>query len=220
MTQTTEVLLPSSAEEAVLLFGDGSGVTVIAGGTVVVPQLTYRRLVPAKALLLARAGLDTLDVDGTTVTVGAGLPIERLASLAGDVKALAQCALNVADFEIRRQGTVGGNVCAGAGADAPRGDLQGPFLALDATAHSVGGDGESSEPFEEFLGHRDGRLLLGAAVREACRVGVRRDRLPAHARVHRARRDRRSQRRRGDPPGRDRARRPRAPPSISGSRSR
>ena len=160
MTQAIDVLFPSSAEEAISLFGDGSGVTVIGGGTIVVPELTYGKVAPVKALMLARAGLDTLDVDGATVTVGAGLPIDRLASLADDVKALAQCALNVADYEVRRQGTVGGNLCTTAGADAPRGDLQGAFLALDATARSVGGDGETSEPLEAFLAHREGRLLL------------------------------------------------------------
>ena len=160
MTQATEVLFPTSADEAVAQFGDGSGVTVIGGGTIVMPEITYGRLAPAKALLLARAGLDTLAVDGTTVTVGAALPIGRLAELADDVTALARCARGVADYEIRRQGTVGGNLCAGEGHDAPRGDLQGPFLALDAEARSVGAGGARTEPLEDFLAHRGGRLLL------------------------------------------------------------
>lgn len=160
MTQATEVLFPTSADEAVAQFGDGSGVTVVGGGTIVMPEITYGRLAPTKALVLSGAGLDTLDVAGTTVTLGAGLPVERLAGLAQDVKALAQCALNVADYEIRLQATVGGNLCAGEGRDAPRGDLQGPLLALDARARSVGADGESTEPLEEFLGRRAGRLLL------------------------------------------------------------
>jgi carbon-monoxide dehydrogenase medium subunit len=160
MTQTTEVLFPTSAEEAVALFGDGSAVTVIGGGTVVLPELTYGRRAPSRALLLARAGLDTLEADDATVTVGAGLTVDRLASLAADVKALAECALNVADYEIRRQATVGGNLCVERGSDAPRGDLQGPFLALDATARSAGSGGETTEPLEEFLSHREGRLLL------------------------------------------------------------
>jgi len=160
MTQAIDVVFPSSADEAVSLFGDGAGVTVIAGGTIVLPELTYGKVAPSKALMLARAGLDTLDVDATTITLGAGLPLDRLASLAGEVAALAQCALNVADYEVRRQGTLGGNLCARAGIDAPRGDLQGPLLALDATARSVGRDGETSEPLEAFLAHRGGRLLL------------------------------------------------------------
>ena len=160
MTQATEVFSPTSADEAVARFGDGSGVTVIGGGTIVVPDITYGRLSPTKALLLGRAGLDTLSTDDATVTVGAGLPVQRLSELAQEVEALAQCALNVADFEVRRQGTVGGNLCTRTGDDAPRGDLQGPFLALEATARSVGAGGETSEPLEDFLSHREGRLLL------------------------------------------------------------
>ena len=50
---------------------------------------------------------------------------------------LGPCAANVADLEIRSQGTVGGNLCAGEGHEAPRGDLQGAFLALGATARSA-----------------------------------------------------------------------------------
>jgi CO/xanthine dehydrogenase FAD-binding subunit len=61
---------------------------------------------------------------------------------------------------VRRQATVGGNVCAGEGHDAPRGDLQGPLLALEAQARSVGSGGEVTEPLEDFLGHRGERLLL------------------------------------------------------------
>jgi carbon-monoxide dehydrogenase medium subunit len=160
MTQATEVSFPTSAEDAIAEFGGGGDVTVLGGGTIVVPELTYGRLSPSKVVSLARAGLDTLTVDGTTVTVGAALPIARLAELANDVEALARCALNVADYEIRRQATVGGNVCAGRGHDAPRGDLQGPLLALDARARSTGPDGEKTEPLAEFLAGRSGRLLL------------------------------------------------------------
>ena len=160
MTHTTEVLFPTSAEEAISQFGDGADVTVIGGGTIVVPEITYGRSQPVRALVLSRAGLDTLDAGATTVTLGAALSVARLTELADDVTALAQCALNIADYEVRRQATVGGNLCAGAGADAPRGDLQGPLLALEASARSVGSDGEVTEPLEDFLAHRAGRLLL------------------------------------------------------------
>ena len=64
MTKATEVISPTSADEAASLFGDGSGVTVIAGGTIVVPDITYGRVAPRKALLLGGAGLDTLEAAG------------------------------------------------------------------------------------------------------------------------------------------------------------
>ena len=53
MTQATEVLIPTSPDDAAAAFGDGAGVTVIGGGTIVVPEITHGRLRPAKALLLA-----------------------------------------------------------------------------------------------------------------------------------------------------------------------
>ena len=64
MAAAPEVLLPSSADEAVAAFGDGADVTVVAGGTIVMPELTSGRLKPAKALLLHRAGLAGVARDG------------------------------------------------------------------------------------------------------------------------------------------------------------
>jgi len=149
----SDVLVPSSPAEAVELYGDGAATTVIGGGTVVVPDLTYGRLAPERVLLLSRAGLDGVSVDGETVTLGATTPISVLLSFAEDVIALAACARNVADYEIRGQATVGGNLCSS-------GDLQGCLLALDAQARSAGSDGERTEPLEDFLGNRSDRLLL------------------------------------------------------------
>ena len=54
----TEVLSPASEDEAIAAFGDGAGVTVLAGGTIVVPEITYGYLKPERVLMLAGAGLD------------------------------------------------------------------------------------------------------------------------------------------------------------------
>jgi aerobic carbon-monoxide dehydrogenase medium subunit len=155
-----EVLVPSSPAEAVSLFGDGDGTTVIGGGTIVVPEITLGRRSPGRVLLLSNAGLDGIRSDGTTITIGATTSIDALLDLADRVPGLAACARNVADLEIRGQGTVAGNLCAGQGPDAPRGDLQGAFLALDAQVRSAGADGERTEPIEDFLPQRQERLLL------------------------------------------------------------
>ena len=155
-----DVLVPSSPADAVSLFGDGAATTVIGGGTVVVPELTYGCLSPDRVLLLSHAGLDGITVDGDTITIGATTPISALLGLAEEAQALAACARNLADYEIRGQGTVGGNLCVGQGPEAPRGDLQGALLALDAHVRSAGSGGERTEPIEEFLPHRQGRLIL------------------------------------------------------------
>src|SRR6476646_11629687 len=114
----TDVLLPSSAEEAVCAYGDGAGVTVVAGGTIVMAEIGAGRLKPSRTLLLARAGLAGVSREGGKVTIGATAPLEALVDLPAPV---GPCAANVGDIEIRTQATLGGNLCAGEGLGAPRG---------------------------------------------------------------------------------------------------
>ena len=168
MSPATEVLIPTSPGDAATAFGDGAGVTVIGGGTIVLPEITSGHRKPAKALLLVRAGLAGVTREGTTVTIGAATPVQALVDLPAP---LGPCARNIADVEIRSQGTVGGNVCAGHGADAPRGDLQGALLALGAIARSTGAGGERSEPLADFLAAREGRLLLEVSFEEPAAGG-------------------------------------------------
>lgn len=156
----TEALRPGSEEEAIAAFGDGSDVVVVGGGTIVVPDLTYRKLEPKRALMLGSAGLSGVSTDGGRVTIGATTPVQELVGMPAP---LGPCAANVADLEIRSQGTVGGNLCAGEGYEAPRGDLQGAFLALGATARSAANGEITEEPLEEFLPRRHGRLLLSVS---------------------------------------------------------
>src|SRR5206468_3053582 len=46
--EALDVVIPTSHEEAAKVFGDGKGVTIIGGGTIVVPDITYGRLRPGK----------------------------------------------------------------------------------------------------------------------------------------------------------------------------
>jgi CO/xanthine dehydrogenase FAD-binding subunit len=157
-SEAVDVLLPTSAAEAVKAFGDGVGVTVVGGGTIVVPDITYGRLRPDKVLMLARSGLDQVTQNSSTVTIGATAPVSALEQLD---EPLASAARHLADPEIRGQATVGGNLCAIQSDEAPRGDLQAPFIVLGARVRSTGKGGERVEPVEEFLsGGNDGRLVL------------------------------------------------------------
>jgi aerobic carbon-monoxide dehydrogenase medium subunit len=156
---TADVLFPTSAAEAASLYGDGDGITVFGGGTILLPEIAAGRVRPERALMLHHAGLDTLRVDGDRVVIGAMLPIAKL--LDAPDAALARVAPRLADREVRQSATVGGNLSAAGAADSQRGDLGAPLIALGARVRSTGTGGERVEPVEEFLtGERDRRLVL------------------------------------------------------------
>ena len=71
-----EVVIPTSAEEAVDAFGDGSGVTLVGGGTIVLADMNYGRIAPSRVVLLGRAGLAGIARDRSQVTIGAGTSVQ------------------------------------------------------------------------------------------------------------------------------------------------
>jgi carbon-monoxide dehydrogenase medium subunit len=167
MTHSTNVLVPQSPEEAVASFGDGGDITVVAGGTIVMPELSSGRLRPERALVLARAGLDGISRENGTVRIGATTPV--LALVGATPEPLSTFAAYVGDYEIRGQATIGGNLCAPPGPESPRGDLQAPLLALGARVRSAGAGGERTEPVDDFLAGGEGRLVLEIEVDEPSR---------------------------------------------------
>ncbi len=155
----TEALIPTSPEEAAKLFGEGQGLTVFGGGTILLPEIATGRLRDARVLLLHRSGLDALDTGGDVIRIGAMTTLAAI--VAGTDDLLTRFAEHVADGEVRRTATIGGNLCATPGIGAQRGDLGAPLIALGARVHSVGEGGERTEPVEDFLANgRTGRLVL------------------------------------------------------------
>jgi CO/xanthine dehydrogenase FAD-binding subunit len=142
------VIAPTSRAEAVDAFGDGSGVTVLGGGTILMPELNYGRLRPDRVLMLQDAGLSGIARNGSSLTIGAMTTVAELEELP---EPLGTAARNVADHEIRGQATLGGNLCAPAGGTTPRGDLQAALIALGAQVKTAGKGGERMEPIEDFV---------------------------------------------------------------------
>jgi carbon-monoxide dehydrogenase medium subunit len=178
--ETAQVVVPTSREEAIEAFGDGSDVTVMGGGTILMPELNYGRLRPDRVLLLQHAGISGIQRNGSSMTIGA---MTTVAELEQAPEPLGTAAREVADGEIRAQATLGGNLCAGSGTEAPRGDLQAALIALGASVRSAGKDGERTEPVEDFLAAGpDGRLVLEVELHEPVRAGYASVRRPhAHA---------------------------------------
>ena len=164
-----QVIAPTSRAEAVDAFGDGSGVTVLGGGTILMPELNYGRLRPDRVLMLQDAGLSGIARNGSSLTIGAMTTVAELEELP---EPLGTAARNVADHEIRGQATLGGNLCAPAGGTTPRGDLQAALIALGAQVKTAGKGGERMEPIEDFVkAGPDGRLLLEVEFDEPQRSG-------------------------------------------------
>src|SRR5581483_339724 len=94
-----------------------------------------------------------------------------LEALADCPEPVATAAGRVADVEIRRQATLGGNLCAPPGAESPRGDLQTALLALGARVRSAGDGGERTEDVDAFLAAGpEGRLVLEVELEGASRA--------------------------------------------------
>ena len=136
-----------SEAEAIAAFGDGAGITVIGGGTIVTPLLTHGAIWPERVLMLQAAGLDDI-LGRDPLEVGGAVTLAALAEVAPEPLA---AAARIPDYEIRGQATVGGNVTVG-------GDLQPALIVLGARVRSAGAGGERLEPIEDFIAAPWGRL--------------------------------------------------------------
>ena len=172
-----EVIVAASREEAVEAFGDGAGVTVVAGGTIVMPEITHGRLRPGRALLIGRAGLGGIGREDGRTTIGA-------ATTLADARGRARAARHVRAPRGRPRDPRPGDarrqpVRAARRRDARAATCRRALLALDAQVRSTGAGGERTEPVEDFLaGGPAGRLVLDVSFadpeRRRRRASVRR----------------------------------------------
>ena len=173
--------MPASADEAVAAFGDGDGVTVVGGGTIVMPELTPaacgRRGAPARARRARRHRArgrhgDDRRHDARLRARGRRRAARDRGRATSPTSRSARRRPSAATSARRR-------------ADAPRGDLQAPLLALGARVRSAGAGGERTEPVEDFLADgarpaRARRLLRRRAAADRVRRGLAAARPPLH----------------------------------------
>ncbi|MCL5961315.1 MAG: xanthine dehydrogenase family protein subunit M [Chloroflexi bacterium] len=112
-----EFLEPTSVAEGVgLLQEHGGQVSIIAGGTDLLPRLNQQIRHPAFLLDLSGVpGLDRFEhVPGKGLQIGALTPVqvlEKSSLLERTFSALAEAAASVATPQVRNLGTIGGNIC-------------------------------------------------------------------------------------------------------------
>ena len=104
----------SVAEATRILAAEGSDAMLIAGGTDLLPNMKRRQQTPATLVSLRRVeGLKRI-VNGTGLTLGAGLTLSEVVAtpqVRDGYRGLWQAAAQVASPHLRNMGTLGGNLC-------------------------------------------------------------------------------------------------------------
>lgn len=139
----SSVHLPSSAAEAVDLLRDGGW--IVGGGTVVMPRVNTGAVAVDQLISLRRAGLNGIQVDAATVSLGAATTLSRIGAHDG-LRFLHPVIRSIAAPPVRNLATVGGNLFVA----QPHGDLAVALLALDARVEIVGRDGTREVPVGEL----------------------------------------------------------------------
>src|SRR5687767_12932869 len=111
-----EVAEPTTVAEAVKLLAEhGDRARAMAGGTDLMPNMKHKIVVPELVVGLWRiAGLTGVRIDGDRIRIGALTTLHALSEdpiATRELPALAEAAGMVAGPQLRRMGTLGGNVC-------------------------------------------------------------------------------------------------------------
>ena len=138
MSDVSRYAAPRSLDEAADILRAGT-VTVLAGGTDVMPQMKAGRLTLQPTLMNIRRIAELRGITQTdgVIRIGALTTITELLNSAlvrERFNALWQACDHFASDQIRNAGTIGGNICNA----SPAGDTLVPLLALDSKVVLVG----------------------------------------------------------------------------------
>jgi len=145
-------LRPESLDEAIaLLAKHGGNAKIIAGGQSLMPMLAFRLAAPDYLVDIGRLQqLKRIDITPDGTELGALVrwrDVEKNTQLAQAHPLLAEAVRNVAHYQIRNRGTVGGSL---AHAD-PAAELPGVALACDATIIARGPKGTRKIAAADFF---------------------------------------------------------------------
>src|SRR3954451_2180923 len=151
LLRQVEYARPASVQEAVRLLSAHDGARALAGGQTLINVMKSRAASPD--VLIDLNGLDELKEidlgsDGTVSIGSMGTYSQLIASAEARARPiLGDVCAQIADVQVRNRGTLGGNVCS----NDPTNHLPPLMVALGATMHIVGEEGERSVPAAEFF---------------------------------------------------------------------
>lgn len=142
----------SSVAEAVQLLGEHEGAKVLAGGHSLLPMMKMRLAQPPVIVDIGQVGelRGIMHNDDGSVRIGAMTTYAEIAAdqqLRDSHGALTDACAIIGDMQVRNRGTIGGNLSH----NDPASDLPAVALALDATLHIAGPDGEREVSAEEMI---------------------------------------------------------------------
>ena len=142
---------PASLEEALQLLAADDGARALAGGQTLVNVMKARAGSPDALIDLSAIpelkGIE-LGADGTLDIGAMATYSEIMASAEARARPiLGEVCAQIADVQVRNRGTIGGNVCS----NDPTNHLPPLMVALEATMHILGRDGERAVPAEDFF---------------------------------------------------------------------
>ncbi|MDV3277016.1 MAG: xanthine dehydrogenase family protein subunit M [Nitrososphaerales archaeon] len=162
---------PKTVEEAAALVERyGQEAKVLAGGQSLIPLMKLRLLSPAHVIDLGKVeGLSYIRKEGGELAIGAMTTMVTIVDaevVRNECPILRDCALVVADAEVRNMGTIGGNVSH---AD-PTNDMPGVMVATGASFVVASTRGRRTIPASEFFvdtfttAIQEGEILVEARV--------------------------------------------------------
>lgn len=146
---------PSSLDDALDLTAEHeSGLEIVSGGTLTMPEINEGHAFPEHVLDLRELGLDYVSEADGGIAIGATATLTQVIEEA-DVPLLGKAARHTGGWAVRNVATVGGNLFS----PPPLGDFAVALLALDAEIGIHGRDGERSLPLSDFYDDDGGRAL-------------------------------------------------------------
>jgi CO/xanthine dehydrogenase FAD-binding subunit len=150
MREVSYFALADVGEAVKLLAEHGEKVTILAGGTDLLPKINHYDLKPEMLLFIGGLGLDYIKEEGGKLVIGAGTSTAKLAAsdlVADKAPALAEAAKASGSVAIRTAATIGGNIANA----SPGADMVAALLALDAAFKLVSTGGERTVAAKDFF---------------------------------------------------------------------
>jgi len=142
---------PADMGEAFQLLGEyGGQLTVLAGGTDLVPKFNYYEVKPEAIMYIGNLGLDYIKSENGALTIGASARTAQVAesrAVQEKAPALARAARLSGAPATRTSATIGGNIANA----SPAADLVAPLLAMDAQVTLAGPNGSRVVPLDQFF---------------------------------------------------------------------